>query len=121
MEPDSGSRETGRYGQSHRNRHSEDAYRGGSRAQAGTHRLGHRHDRRHQPLPSGEGRSDRHPRRGQYGRTRVADQTPERIARKPRRSEGKSCIGRNHRVREDQERQSARIGRRSRQSPRIIG
>ena len=44
---------TGRYGQGHRNRYSEDAYRGGGSPQAGPHRLGHREDHRRKRIPSG--------------------------------------------------------------------
>ena len=51
----------------------------------------------------------------------VADQTPERIAGKPRRGEGQRCAGGHHRVREDQERQPAGAGRRGREGPRVAG
>ena len=117
----SGGREAGRYGQGHRDRHSEDAYRGGSGPQAGPHRLRHREDHRRERIPSGKRGSDRHPRSGQHRRTREPDQASEGVARQPRRSRREEGAGRDHRVREDQAGQPAGAGRRGRQGPRFAG
>ena len=92
-----GDREARRYGQGHRDRYSEDAYRGGCGPQAGPHRLERREDYRRERIPSGEGGPDRHPRRGQHRRTREPDQA----------SEGAACFARRGR----------RERRRSRPSP----
>ncbi len=46
----------------------------GGRTQAGPHRLRQRNHRRREQIPPAEGRPHRHPRRGQHGRTRGANQ-----------------------------------------------
>ena len=114
-------REAGRHGQGDRNRHSEDAHRGGIGPQAGPYRLRRREDHRRERIPSGERSADRHPRGGQHGRARKPDQASEGAARQPRRgcrAEGAGC---DHRMREDQEGQSAGAGRRSRQGACVAG
>ena len=53
-----GNRETGRNGQGHRDRHSQDAYRGSRRTHPGTYRLGRTDHCGHQQIPPGERRPD---------------------------------------------------------------
>ena len=121
MGTDPRGRKARRHGQSDRDRHSEDAHRGSGRPQTGPYRLGQRHDRRHQPLPSGEGRPDRHPRRRQHGRAGSSDQTPEGAAGEPRRGESPLCAGGHYRVRQNEKRKPAGAGRRGCEGPRVAG